>query len=254
MRSKVVMVRGGASAVVVCMLAACSSVESVKDVTMDKEGYLARRFSPTTLHQSVTKKIPSDAGSAGFGRLTITKEASAEHSDGKKESFKSVSTLVDGGNGLVEDMTELSNNDVPYALSYRLTYRGLMRLRWQEVLLQATNTGQLYEVKGIRQFDPLPAAAGQEVEIDFRSGLDVQIANFTPNQLKCKATRALPASEVNQKLTGQAIELECKFSANHSVQERSKWMLLRDYGVAVETESANSVIKATYRIVDVVKG
>jgi hypothetical protein len=232
------------------LLSACTSVSTVKEVTADREGHMHKNFSPEALNPAIAKKMPA-AGKSGFGKLTITREAESTLNDGKKTTWKSVATFTDAGQGLVERMDEFSSNDIPTSQHYAISYKGAFDLKWQLVPLQAMRTMPIYEVKAITRFDNLPTAVGQEFEIDFQTGAQAQMANFLTEQRKCKAAQTMAASEINKKLNGQAIELDCETSLNNSVQNRTKLVFLEHYGVAILTEVDGSTNKVVYRITDV---
>lgn len=233
------------------LLSACSSIAQVQDVTADKAGYLSKNFSAQSLSPNVAKKIPREISVARFKTLTIIREGGAEQSGGKKETWKSVVTLVNVGNGLVQRMEEISNNDIPYGLFYSLTYKGVIDLKWQNVPLRGRVTSPIYEIKDTTRFDAIPLAMGKKSVIDYTSGMHGQIANFLSSQKTCKTLRTIAAKELNGKLTGQATEIECQLDTNKVVQSRGTWFLLQDYGAAISTEFASSSIKTTFRIVDV---
>lgn len=251
MSTRVINAANVLSAITVCLLSACTSITAVKDVTADKTGHLVKNFSPQTLAPAVSKKIPAEGKDAKFGKLIITTEATSELSDGKKEAWKSVMTLVDNGNGIIQTMNELSNNEIPYALIYSLTYKGLVDLRWQTVPLRGAVTGPVYELKDATRFDALPAGINKDFAVNYTSGSDIQIANFLSSQKTCTTKRVVAASEFHKSLPGQATEIECQQSNNNTVQSRSKWLLLQNYGVVVMIENTSSARKTTYRLVDV---
>lgn len=245
--AKTALIAFGISAI----LTACSSVVPIKDVTADQAGYLSKNFSPQQLSPSIAKKLPSDGKSVGFGKLIITSEVTSEQSDGKKESWKAVATLVDAGNGLVQRMVEVSSNDIPYALLYSLTYKGIVDLKWQQVPLRGSVTSMLYEIKDATRFDVIPSTIDKEFVVDYTSGISQQIANFSSHQKACKTSRIMPASELHKKLLGQAIEIECQMRSNGAVQNRTKLVLLQEYGVAFAVEDISSSKKTTSRVLEV---
>lgn len=237
-------------ATALALLSACAPIPAVKDVTADRDGHMQRNFAPQAVNPAVLKKVPAEAGHAGPGKLTITRIAHSEQNDGKKTSWKSVATYTDVGNGLFERMDEFSSNDIPTALYFALSYKGIFDLRWQNVPLQRMRAMPLYEVKEITRFDSIPAAM-KEFEWDFSTGPQAQIANYLASQKKCKAVRRIAASEIYRSLGGQATEIDCETYANNSVQNRTKYMLLEQYGVGVLTELSSSVNKIVYEITDV---
>ncbi|MBU4002335.1 MAG: hypothetical protein KKB94_08460, partial [Proteobacteria bacterium] len=89
---------------------ACTTT-TVQEIATDKTGYLTTDFTPQVLSPDILKKLPIEMEGVGFERLKITYEVSSEQTDGKKESWKSVATLTDKGNGLVQEISELTSND-----------------------------------------------------------------------------------------------------------------------------------------------
>jgi hypothetical protein len=243
--------RNALAAISFGLLSACSSVSQVKDVASDRDGYLTANFSPQSLSSSIAAKVPSDLKGSRFGRLIIKTEASGELSDGRKESWKAVWTLVDVGNGLVERIMEASNNDIPYLLNYSLAYRGYVELKWQSVPLRVTRTGPMYEIKDLTKFDAFPSAVDKEFVVDYTSGALNQIANFVTAEKSCRTTRTMAAADLHKNLHGQAVEFECRLSVNNALQVNEKFVMLEDYGVTILLESSKSAQKTTFRIVDV---
>lgn len=233
------------------LLSACASVTHVKDVTADKFGYLDQKFSPNTLAPAISKSLPLEEKSSSFGQLKITTEVTSEQSDGKKESWKRITTFIDKGNGLVQRMGEARKNDIPYALNYSLTYKGIFELKSQDIPLRSTNAGTPYEVKQITKLDPIPSGINKEFSIDAAIGTEPQIANYTSFKNLCKTTKSISASDIHAKIPGQALELECQVQVDNVVTSRSKWALLQTYGLAIPLESINISKKTSFRVVGV---
>jgi hypothetical protein len=231
-------------------LSACTSVVPVKDVTSDTEGYLKRNFMPEMINPAVRAKLPG-AKAAGFGRMTVIADGVSEGSDGKKETIHRITSYEDVGNGLFAYKHESQNNAIAYALNYGISYRGLLALRWQSVPLRQTNTGLIYEVKQLDQMTEAPSQAGKTFSATYKTGNSVQLAGYFDLQKACTAGRSYRAAEVNAKFAGQALELTCELRANNAVQDRSKWVLLESYGLAIELEGASASTKYTWTVVDV---
>lgn len=231
-------------------LGACSSVVAVKDVAADQDAYLRQKFTTADINPAVAAKLPKVAG-RGFGQLVITREGVTEGSDGKKDSNVLTTTYIDGGNGLVSYKTELSNNGIPYALMYATSYRGLLTLRSQVVPLRLQNSGSIFEVKEIDDVTALGTETGSTFRARYKTGMSIQFANFSEREKSCTAVRRFAAAELNGKLTGNAVEFDCEERSNNAVQDRSKWALLEQYGLAVQIEGVSATSKSTYRITDV---
>lgn len=228
------------------LLSACASGPELADPAA-----LPASFAPAALSPALAKQLPAGAPGSRFGQLVLSTQSNSELTDGRKESWTAVMTLVDGGHGLIQTMTELSSNQVPYGRIHSLSYRGLIDLRWQNVQLSGNGGGPLYEVKAVSRFDALPAGPGQEFAYEFQSGAEAQTANFQTSQRSCKSVRTLPANELHAKLPGQATELACSQKNNNGAPNTSRWMLLEHYGVAVLVESRSGARKIDVRLLDV---
>lgn len=234
------------SAVSFALLSACASGPELADPAT-----LPAKFAPPALSPALAKQLPASALGSRFGQLVITTRSNSEQTDGRKEAWTAAMTLVDGGNGLVQTMTELSSNEVLYGRIHSLSYRGLIDLRWQNVQLANPGASQVYEVKNASRFDALPTGLNQEFAYEFQSGAEAQSTNFQTSQRHCKSIRTLPASQLHQKLPGQATELECSQRNNNGAPNTSRWMLLEDYGVAILVESKSGSRKVDVRLLDV---
>ena len=246
MSSHAVRVKFLLSALSLGLLSACASGPELAEPAA-----LPASFAPPALSPALAKQLPAGAPGSRFERLVLTTQSNAEQADGRKESWTAVMTLVDGGQGLVQTMTELSSNQVAYGRIHSLSYRGLIDLRWQNVQLSGNGGGPLYEVKQVSRFDALPAGPGQEFGYEFQSGAEAQRGNFQTSQRSCQSVRTLPASALHAKLPGQAIELACSQKNNNGVANTSRWMLLEQYGVAVLVESRSGARKIEVRLLDV---
>lgn len=233
------------------LLTACTSVSSVKEVTSDPSAYLAKKFVKASLSPSLVKKLPADDIRSGRAQISLVTESNYEAADGKKETWKNKITLIDLGQGVFQKTVEQSNNNIPFKVHYGLTYRGLMDLRWQSVPLRRSITEPLFEVKDVTRFDALPIAENQEFTVDYSSGNEVQIAGFFSARKSCKATRQLAAQDIHKKLDGKGLEIECQQFSNNLVENRSKWVFLQNYGIAIQTEGIGSAYKTIIRVIDV---
>lgn len=234
-------------------LAGCSSVVAVKDVTADQEGYLQQKFAPAAVDAAVLAKLPT-AAAGSFTRMTMTRQVTSEGTDGKKETGTAVTTYRNGGNGIVYYKTEHAANGIPFGLGYTASYAGLLALRTQLVPLRLRNTTAIYEIKEIGSITPLPAEVGKTFAVRFKTGTTMQVTNYQDTERACTAARRFPAAELNGKLAGNALEFNCEERTNNTVQNRSTWALLEQYGFAVQTSGTSSTSKSTYLITGVSGG
>ena len=237
----------------VVALAGCSSVIAVKDVTADQEGYLQQKFAPAAVDAAVLAKLPKTAAGS-FGRVVMTRQVTIEGADGKKETNTAVTTYLNGGNGIVYYKTEHAANGIPFGLGYTTSYAGLLALRTQLVPLRLQNTTAIYEIKELGSITPVPAETGKTFAIRYKTGTTMQITNYNDAERACTAARRFPAAELNGRLAGNALEFNCEERTNNTVQNRSTWAMLEQYGFAVQTSGTSSTSKTTYLITGVSGG
>ena len=235
------------------VLAGCSSVVAVKDVTADQEGYLQQKFAPAAVDATVLAKLPK-AAAGSFRRVVMTRQVTIEGPDGKKETNSAVTTYLNGGSGIVFYKTEHAANGIPFGLGYTTSYAGLLPLRTQLVPLRSQNTTAIYEIKEIGSITPVPAGIGKTFAARYKTGTTMQITNYRDAERACTAARRFAAAELNGKLAGDAIEFQCEERANNTVQNRSTWAMLEQYGFAVQTSGTSSTSKSTYLITGVSGG
>ncbi len=237
-----------------CFLAAalsgCVSITPVKDITNDQTGYLQKEFSPGNINPAVAAKLPQDKTQYRSNEVRITKEMTAETTDKKTDSWKTVETVQNLGNGLFRRKVESISNDITFALFYAVTYKGLLPLRRQEVQLRATNAGAMISAKEIKRIDAIPTPANKEMIVEYTSGNEVQIANFGQGKNVCRYLNSVPAKEIHKSIAGKATQIECEFIDNNNVQSKSQWSYLEEYGFAIQTSFVNSGKKNAVKIID----
>lgn len=230
-------------------LGGCHTPVSVKDVAADETGYLHKNFSSQSLPDSIRSKIPGDtAAAASFREIKVTTDRSTEMPDGKKEADIVTFDIFPAPGGLLEQRTEYSVNNIPYALLLSLSYKGLLNMKIQSVNLRATVAPNVVEIKDISRFDGFGSGSGQVVYADYTVGASGQLANFAPNTKHCNTEQVRSASQVFAGLSGQATDISCENSTNNAVQVRDKYIYLNDYGVSVLSEFVTSAKKETYKI------
>lgn len=235
------------------LLAGCMTAPM--DVAADKWGYMSK-FTLQEIPVAVQAKLPVQKAVPGFSQVTLSMTGESESTDGKKESWKSLATYKDGGHGTVQKMLELSSNDIVYAFIYSISYKGLLELRWQQVRLQGGNSF-INETKEISRMHDIPGELGKEFVIDFKTGINTQFLNYTPQRLVCTPARQMPATEIHPKLRGQATEINCQASKGEQGEIplfRTKSAYLASYGFAIVLEENTSTTKRTFRVLDVIGG
>lgn len=240
-----------AAAAVLSMTGCGTSMMQVKDINANKADYVATHFKLENLPKTVAAQVPRNTPKLSFNKLVFALDATTEETDGKKDVWKNVLTMERLSDDLIRLTREQSSNDIPVNASYGISYRGIQDLRWQSVPVQAQLTSHTYEVKELKRLDVLPTAVGQTFTSDYATGTVIQLMNFASFQRNCKATKQVPASEYHKSLTGQVTELDCQTLRDNVVQNRSKWAVFQQYGVAMMMEIVNTSSKTTYRIAEV---
>jgi hypothetical protein len=143
------------------MLSGCFTTIPVKEMTADKEEFLKKHFSSDTTPKDIPNNLSKDGSSPRFKKIRAKFDISHETTQGKKESPKQNLTFIDQGNGLIQEIDELSNNDIAYYLAYRNTYRGILILKTHGALLNQTIAGFPIEIKQMKTFTPLPSLLKQ---------------------------------------------------------------------------------------------
>lgn len=221
------------------VLSGCTSIEEVKDITANKQAYMARKFSPASLSSNIAKQIPtSPSGENKYKELTVLLDVFTEEPTGKTERFQQKITYYPTSTGLVQRFIESSSNGIAYGIFYALTYQGFIELRWQNVMLKNRTSSHLFEVKEIARIDSFPSAP--DFTATYSSGIDIQIANFSNWNTSCKKGAFQDASKLSSQLTGKAFEVNCEQSFNNSVTDKEKLIWLEDYGIAFSTENVSS--------------
>lgn len=242
---------GAIAAAVIVSVTGCTTVVPVKDVLNNKSDYVAKNFSLSNIQPAVAKQIPDNLRKINFKNLVVKQDANSEDSDGKKDSWTSTVTMEPISGELINLTREHSSNGIPYNITYAISYRGIMDLRWQFIPLQSQLTSDIYEVKETTQISKLSAEGSEFFSSKYSSAPSVQIANYQPYTRTCKPTKTTTASEYNKNFTGQATELECQNFKGNALHYRSKWIFLHDLGVTIMLENISTTSKSFYKITDV---
>lgn len=241
----------GLTVSIAIVLSACAPM-AVKDIAANKTGYLEENFTPAKLPPDITKKLGSipSSSSAQFKRMKLRYTVSIEGSDGKKETSTVATTYTNAGNGLIQEMREYSNNDIPFGLQYELSYGGLMPLRFQTVRLRQQTANLMIEAKQINTLNPgvLNPKEDTEYVLNWLTGSSVQFANFTDTKLICRSGKFYSAAKLNPKFSGNAISLDCERHNNGVLSRKQKVALLQQYGVTVRLEGSSSSDKEVFTI------
>jgi hypothetical protein len=234
-------------------VAGCANLPATKDVVANPQAHLAN-FGTTGLKPEVLAKLPKGESPLGFNKLQFDMDVS-EVSTGERrdrDSLTATFNYENAGNALVKSYEEYRSNQVPYRINYKLTYRGLMQLKWQSVFHNRAVADIGYQVKTVKRADPLPAsvAAGSAFEYDVASGTEVQVAGFVDGRRTCTVVGApAAAAQLHGSLQGQYREVSCdNYGANGAVASKSTYAYLMQYGVVIPRTYADSSTRNTYKL------
>jgi hypothetical protein len=246
------LVRHAPAPLLAAVLTACAPA-AVKDIAANKTAYLAENFSPQQLPPDVSKQLAA-AGPVTLGFQSMTIKISAVFEDNsKKETPTLLATLKNVGNGVVQEMLEYSNNDIPYGIEYSLSYMALLPLKSQRVFYNRQTANFAIEAKHLNEVPKDAVKLREETDyvFDWASGTSPQLMNFSNIRLVCRSGKFYSAATLHAKLAGNAIDFNCTRHVNGVVRARQKFAVLERYGLALKLEFKSSTITETYRIGDV---
>jgi hypothetical protein len=235
------------------VLSACATSMNVSDINADRRGYLLSAYAPENIGSGVVAEIKkNDVESNNFREMEI--RVRTDYDDGAKITHPLISTTyINAGHGMVQQLSELSKNGIPYRLWYSLTYRGVMPLKTQSVPLKARQTLQPAVTKKIVRLPKDLAAAREDAEYKFEYavGREIQIADFWNFGITCQSTRRYAASSLHRNLTGNALDLMCEHSKDGVLDRKIKYVFLQQYGFAVLLDDTGVAYKLNGTIADV---
>jgi hypothetical protein len=245
-----------ASLASVGLLSGCVQFVSVKDIASDKPAYLATHFGINALPNSVRDKFPAPGNHAlPFKILTLSGTVSGHVGTvGTKSDFKT--TLINAQDtGLVQQIMELSANDVPASATFSISYLNLIDLKSETASYSKTIAMLPVVVHdvGNNQFVFDAPKEDTTYTTTFESGTTVQLVNFRSSVTSCHTGRFYSASQVNAALSGKAIDFECEDTKDGIVQDKSRRTYLTEYGIAVPRSIATSVLKFDWTYSDIAK-
>jgi len=234
------------------LLSGCISIVPVKEMAENKDVYLTSNFSIDSLSKDVQNHLAKDGSPSRFKKIHLKINTSHMKADGKTESPKQNITLIDQGNGLIQEISESSNNDITYYLSYRSTYRNFWILKSHGTNLSRTNAPFPIEVKQIKNagiMSTIPKQ-GDVFPFEFSTGIQPQLANFTELKFICTAGGNFPANQFHPALDGMATDLKCELFNNNVVDTKSEYVFLHQYRIALLKSVIDSSLTSTYKLTD----
>lgn len=234
------------SLVCVGLLSGCVQFVSVKDIANDKPGYLASHFSVESLPSGVREKFPaSGAHVLPFKVLTISgSESGNVGATAVRLDFKS--TLINANDtGMIQQVSEASNNGVPSSATFSLSYLNLYSLKQETALYSQTVALIPFVAHDIdnNQFVFDAPKEDSTYTTRFSFGTAAQIINFRSVVTTCHTGRYYPASRVNAALTGKAIDLDCEDTKDGIIQSKARHTYLTEYGIGLNRSLATATAK-----------
>jgi len=235
------------------LLSGCVNQVLVKDMTINKNDFANQNFSTANISKDILTQISKDGAPSHFKLMKLKFDLSIETIRKEKENPKLDLSITDLGNGLTQEIYELSNNDIPFFLGYTNQYRGLFRVRQQLTRINRSIAPFPIEIKQFTKFTPLPSAPKQDEEYEYvySTGTQPQLVSFLELKVKCKFGTSYPAIQFHPKLEGAATDLNCEHLKNNVVDIKSKLVFLQKYGIAFATEEIASSSTTKYKITDV---
>jgi hypothetical protein len=154
---------------------------------------------------------------------------------------------------MVQQLSEISSNGIPYRLIYSLTYRGILPLKHQTVPLESERARQVAVTKRIGKLPSGSSALKEDTEyvFEFSAGHETQIADFWKFGITCRSSRRYAANDIHRNLSGTALDLACEYSRDGVPARKTKFIFLERYGLGLLLEDAGIAYKLNSTIVDV---
>lgn len=161
--------------------------------------------------------------------------------------------LVNGGGNLVRSYETVRNNNVPFRMNYRVTYRNIVPVKWQTVFTSRPNANFPFEVKSMSKSASIPAILkGGSAEFKMLTGSQMQVANYLDSREVCTAGATREARTLNAALAGDMTEMRCEnYGANGQVVSNRTYAYLHRYGAGIETSFADSTSRVTNAVTSV---
>ncbi|WP_176079773.1 hypothetical protein [Paraburkholderia tropica] len=244
-----------ASLASVVLLSGCSPFVSVKDIANDKPAYLATNFDADSLPTSVREKLPA-AGKhpLPFKILTMSGTVSG-HVGAVAVSNDFKDTLINAKDtGLVQQLSEVSANDVPHSATFSLSYLNLFNLKTETAVYSRTMAlvpAMVHDADNNQFVFEAPKEDTTYVTT-FETGTTIQITDFRTAVTSCHTGHFYPASQINAVLTGKALDFDCEETKDGIIQNKARRTYLTEYGIGLTRSIATSTLKFdwTYREIE----
>lgn len=239
----------------ITLLGLCASMPlEAKETTFDKAAYLDANFSSQNLSPEVREYITKDAP-LPLRFKTVEVKSNVEIDDGKnkKAGPTIVSTYANAEGGLVKEIHEYSNKDVPSGTQLAMSYAGIFKLRSQNIRDNDPNATLIIEAKQIAHFakglDQLKEKKDYLFEVKSAAAAESQLFNSV--KVVCRAGKSFAASTLHPKISGKATELSCENYYNDKLTGKTKYAVLQQSGLALTTEHQMGPTTFRYKVTEV---
>ncbi|HEV8690070.1 MAG TPA: hypothetical protein VGQ91_07235 [Ideonella sp.] len=241
-----------ASLAIACLAAAgCASRPAGADILANKQAYLDANFDTSKVDSSVRETL-AKAGSTAprFSKLKLVTTLDAEREGSQPTTQKSTYTIRDLGNGYVQELMDVTKNDIPSSTKFILSYRGMLYLRSKWVYPGSAPSGLIQTAKKLSAPIPTPTP-NSNFSVDASFGTEVQLTGFSDEKFACSSGNWLQAEAVHKSLPGRYLELACEQSNKGTTIARMKLYWFEDLGMAHQMEYTSTRTKEKVRIDEV---
>lgn len=244
------------SVLTILLLGGCASHPPTKDVVANKRGYLDENFTIKKLSESQGKwarQHLSKDDSLGFKEMALNIDRQSTSPNASLTTLKATQTFVNAGRGMAKVLWEASSNGIPFSMEYMLSYRGLVTFRSQSVKLNQKNANSIYELKEISQFPDglVDPKENEEYLFAYTLGSEIQMANHTKIEFKCKSAKFYPANSIHSGFEGKALDLNCEMSTEGILKGKSRYAYLQQYGISLMLESNEPTMQLNDKVTSV---
>jgi hypothetical protein len=242
---------------VTVLVSGCAGQVAVKDVQVDKAGYLAKTFSLQTVPKDIAAAVTAkDPGPLAFHRMTlaVTPKFVALAPGSVQPNYHLKWTLLNAGGPFVQYLEEQNSNGIDTRQDYGISYRNIQPVRLQVMQLDHTESTLVMEMKSLANFTPvtLTGPGTEDVDLHYTWGNKIQITNMSSLATHCRYGERYPAAKLNAKFAGDAQDLKCeRTNKNGVVDSHTTNTLLVRYGVAIRTRAETAAATVIFQYDDV---
>lgn len=225
-------------------VAGCVTTSQVANIAQNKLAYLQSNFTLDHVPGSFAQAPAGTSVELHFQRLVVKNDVSTTKvGNSQVEHYVGEVTLLNAGNGWIEQMIEWSSNDIPYAIDYSLNFMGMFSVRTQHVDLNAARPGVMWTLGNITALDRGITNPKENAEYHFAGTGDNK--NYSAD---CKTDKYYDASGILPTLSGQALKMVCTYSADGIVQSKGFFVYLAQYGTYIAIGHSTSSVTVDYKI------